>query len=73
MERYDIAIVGSGPAGLSAALNAKIRNKKFITMYAFEWKLKGVNFKMRKNANNRGITLIALVVTIIVILILARR
>ncbi|MDO5517477.1 MAG: NAD(P)/FAD-dependent oxidoreductase [Clostridium sp.] len=29
-ERYDIAIVGSGPAGLSAALNAKIRNKKLI-------------------------------------------
>ena len=27
---------------------------------------------MRKNANNRGITLIALVVTIIVLLILAR-
>lgn len=29
-ERYDIAIIGSGPAGLSAAVNAKIRNKKFI-------------------------------------------
>ena len=28
--RYDIAIVGSGPAGLSAAVNAKIRNKKII-------------------------------------------
>ncbi len=29
-ERYDIAIVGSGPAGISAALNAKIRKKSFI-------------------------------------------
>ena len=28
-ERYDIAIIGSGPAGISAALNAKIRNKRF--------------------------------------------
>ena len=27
--RYDIAIIGSGPAGLSAAVNAKIRNKTF--------------------------------------------
>lgn len=29
-ERYDIAIIGSGPAGVSAAINAKIRNKKFV-------------------------------------------
>lgn len=29
-ERYDIAIVGSGPAGIAAAVNATIRNKKVI-------------------------------------------
>ncbi len=29
-ERYDIAILGSGPAGLSAAINAKARNKNLI-------------------------------------------
>lgn len=29
-ERFDIAIVGSGAAGLSAAVNATIRNKKII-------------------------------------------
>lgn len=28
--RYDIAIIGSGPAGLSAGINAKIRNKNII-------------------------------------------
>lgn len=30
MERYDIAIIGTGPAGLEAAITAKIRNKKII-------------------------------------------
>ncbi len=30
MERYDIAIIGTGPAGVSAAITATIRNKKII-------------------------------------------
>ncbi|MBR7063669.1 MAG: NAD(P)/FAD-dependent oxidoreductase [Treponema sp.] len=30
MERYDIIIIGTGPAGLEAAITAKIRNKKFL-------------------------------------------
>lgn len=30
MERYDIAIIGTGPAGLEAAVTAKIRNKKIL-------------------------------------------
>ena len=30
MNRYDIAIVGSGPGGLEAAITAKIRNKDII-------------------------------------------
>ncbi|NFG01475.1 NAD(P)/FAD-dependent oxidoreductase [Clostridium sporogenes] len=29
-KRYDMAIIGSGPAGLEAAINAKIRNKDII-------------------------------------------
>lgn len=29
MERVDIAIIGTGPAGISAAINAQIRNKSF--------------------------------------------
>lgn len=29
-DRVDIAIIGNGPAGVSAAINAKIRNKTFI-------------------------------------------
>ena len=28
--RYDIAVIGSGPAGISAAINAKIRNKNVV-------------------------------------------
>lgn len=34
-ERYDIAIIGSGPAGITAAINGKIRNKK-IVIFGYE-------------------------------------
>lgn len=34
MERYDIAIIGTGPAGISAALTAKIRNKGILLIGA---------------------------------------
>lgn len=30
MDRYDVAIIGTGAAGLSAAINAKVRNKNII-------------------------------------------
>lgn len=32
MERYDIAIIGTGPAGISAAITAKVRNKKILLL-----------------------------------------
>ena len=32
MDRYDIAIIGTGPAGLSAAVTAAIRNKKVLLL-----------------------------------------
>lgn len=32
MERYDIAIIGTGPAGLEAAITAKIRNKSVLLL-----------------------------------------
>lgn len=41
--RYDIAIIGSGPAGLSAAVNAKIRNKNIILFGN-----KNLSFKLKK-------------------------
>ncbi|AEE16664.1 NAD(P)/FAD-dependent oxidoreductase [Treponema brennaborense] len=43
MERYDIAIIGTGPAGLSAALTAKIRNKKILLLGSG-----GISLKIRK-------------------------
>ena len=32
MDRYDIAIIGTGPAGLSAAITATIRNKRVLLL-----------------------------------------
>lgn len=32
MERYDIAVIGTGPAGLEAAITAKLRNKKVLLL-----------------------------------------
>lgn len=32
MERYDVAIIGTGPAGVSAAITAAIRNKKVLLL-----------------------------------------
>ncbi|MDY5212802.1 NAD(P)/FAD-dependent oxidoreductase [Intestinibacter sp.] len=51
-ERYDLAIIGSGPAGLSAALNAQIRKKKFIIFGTNE--LSGKLTKVEKVNNYLG-------------------
>ena len=32
MERFDIAVIGTGPAGLSAAITAAVRNKKVLLL-----------------------------------------
>ena len=32
MDRFDIAIIGTGPAGVSAAITATIRNKKVLLL-----------------------------------------
>ncbi len=42
--RADIAIIGTGPAGLSAAINAKIRKKKFSAVWQSGFKPQGGNF-----------------------------
>ena len=35
MDRYDIAIIGTGPAGISAAITARVRNKNIILIELF--------------------------------------
>ena len=36
MERYDIAIIGTGPAGISAALTAKLRSRSLVLLGSTE-------------------------------------
>lgn len=48
-DRYDIAIIGTGPAGLSAAINAKTRNKKIIIFGSDELSIK---VKKAERVNN---------------------
>ena len=40
MERFDIAVIGTGPAGLSAAVTAKIRNKNVLLLGSRELSVK---------------------------------
>jgi thioredoxin reductase (NADPH) len=47
--RYDIAIVGSGPAGLSAAVNARVRNKNIILFGNAEFSEKLIKAPKIKN------------------------
>lgn len=46
---YDIAIIGSGPAGVSAAINAKILNKNFIWLSSGDTSKKVARAELIKN------------------------
>ena len=50
---FDMAIIGAGPAGLSAAINAKIRNKSFI-LFGLEEKSSKIE-KAKKISNYPGL------------------
>ena len=51
-ERYDIAVIGTGPAGLSAAVTAKLRNKKVLLLGSAE--LSGKVMKAHEIQNYLG-------------------
>ncbi len=54
---YDAAIIGAGPAGLSAAINLKLHNKEFIWFGSRELSIKIE--KSEKIANYPGISMIS--------------
>ena len=49
MERVDIAIIGTGPAGLEAAITAKIRNKSILLIGSKDFSTKLVRAESIKN------------------------
>ena len=57
MERYDVAIIGTGPAGLSAAVTAKIRNKSVLLLGSAE--LSGKVLKAHAIQNYLGLPAIS--------------
>ena len=52
--RYDVAIIGTGPAGLSAAITLKIRNKNII-VFGGEGTVSGKVEKAHEIQNYLGI------------------
>lgn len=49
MEKFDIAIIGTGPAGLSCAITSKIRNKKVIIFGNNDLSMKVAKAEMIEN------------------------
>ena len=49
MERVDIAIIGTGPAGLEAAVTAKIRNKTLLLIGNKDFSSKLVKAELIRN------------------------